>query len=310
MNIVKWYCSLWPLYLRLFIFAMDLERKCFITSAMLYSRTLLPFVDLPPGYTYPVAGLGYASPFPRDPADPDTMQTVSTAAEPEQSRTFPPEQEPRCEAEANPPSGTGDSAVEPTHVHPPHLLVHPQRPSSTETIKDTPSCSLLVRDSSDDLDSTQKEHQEEPSSDAATPGPSPEVMTTEESPVAALEVDCQEAESNAVLPDDPSTQTDVQVAPYGLDALIAASINLGELPDLESPSSAASLPLPSPSSSGIPGIALLSELAELELCQRHCDSGKETTDHPVPIPSLHLRAGRWGKKSAFASFLTPIFIGI
>uniref|UniRef100_A0A8C5RDE9 BAH domain and coiled-coil containing 1 n=1 Tax=Laticauda laticaudata TaxID=8630 RepID=A0A8C5RDE9_LATLA len=261
------------------------------SPAMLYSGTLPFFVDLPPGYTYPVAGLGYASPFPRDPADPDTMQTVSTAAEPEQSRTFPPEQEPRCEAEASPPSGTGGSEVEPTRAHPPHLLVHPQRPSSTETIKDTPNCSLLVRDSPDDLDSTQKEHQEEPSSDAATPGPSPEVMSMEESPVAGLEVDCQEAESNAVLPDDPSSQTDVQVAPYGLDALIAASINLGELPDLESPSSEASLPLPSPSSSGIPGIALLSELAELELCQRHCDSGKGITDHPVLILSLHLKTG-------------------
>lgn len=269
---------------------------------MLYTGTLLLFVDLPPGYTYPVAGLGYASPFPRDPADPDTMQTVSTAAEPEQSRTFPPEQEPRCEAEASPPSGTGDSEVEPTHAHPPHLLVHPQRPSSTETVKDTPSCSLLVRDSSDDLDSTQKEHQDEPNSDAATPGPSPEVMTTEESPVAALEVDCQEAESNAVLPDDPSTHTDVQAAPCGLDALIAASINLGELPDLESPSSAASLPLPSPCSSGMPGIALLSELAELELCQRHCDSGKETTGHPVSIPSLHLGAGRWKNQHLLLSW--------
>uniref|UniRef100_A0A8C6VFY9 BAH domain and coiled-coil containing 1 n=1 Tax=Naja naja TaxID=35670 RepID=A0A8C6VFY9_NAJNA len=261
--------------------------------AMLYSVTLPFFVDLPPGYTYPVAGLSYASPFPRDPADPDTMQTVSTAAEPEQSRTFPPEQKPRCEAEASPPSGTGDSEVEPTRAHPPHLLVHPQRPSSTETIKDTPNCSLLVRDSPDDLDSTQKEHQEEPSSDAATPGPSPEVMSTEESPVAALEVDCQEAESNAVLPDDPSTLTDVQVAPYGLDALIAASINLGELPDLESPSSEASLPLPSPSSSGIPGIALLSELAELELCQRHCDSVLDEDLAAFNLQSLATLAAAW-----------------
>ncbi|XP_026557548.1 BAH and coiled-coil domain-containing protein 1 isoform X2 [Pseudonaja textilis] len=256
-----------------------------------YPKSLEP--DLPPGYTYPVAGLGYASPFPRDPADPDTMQTVSTAAEPEQSRTFPPEQEPRCEAEASPPSGTGDSEVEPTRAHPPHLLVHPQRPSSTETIKDTPSCSLLVRDSPDDLDSTPKEHQEEPSSDAATPGPSPEVMSMEESPVAALEVDCQEAESNVVLPDDPSTQTDVQVAPYGLDALIAASINLGELPDLESPPSEASLPLPSPSSSGIPGIALLSELAELELCQWHCDSVLDEDLAAFNLQSLATLAAAW-----------------
>ncbi|KAL7989568.1 hypothetical protein Chor_012234 [Crotalus horridus] len=256
-----------------------------------YPKSLEP--DLPPGYTYPVAGLGYASPFPRDPADPDTMQTVSTAAEPEQSRTFPPEQEPRCEAEASPPSGTGDSEVEPTHAHPPHLLVHPQRPSSTETIKDTPNCSLLVRDSSDDLDSTQKEHQDEPSSDAATPGPSPEVMTTEESPVAALEVDCQEVESNAILPDDPSTHTDVQAAPCGLDALIAAGINLGELPDLESPSSAASLPLPSPCSSGIPGIALLSELAELERCQRHCDSVLDEDLAAFNLQSLATLAAAW-----------------
>ncbi|XP_070592868.1 BAH and coiled-coil domain-containing protein 1 [Erythrolamprus reginae] len=256
-----------------------------------YPKSLEP--DLPPGYTYPVAGLGYASPFPRDPTDPDTMQTVSTAAEPEQSRTFPPEQEPRCEAEASPPSGTGDSEVEPTHVHPPHLLVHPQRPSSTETIKDAPNCSLLVRESSDDLDSTPKGHREEPSSEAATPGPSPEAVATEESPVAAMDVDCQEAESNAVSPDDPSTQTDVQVAPYGLDALIAASINLGELPDLESPSCASSLPSPSPSSSGIPGIALLSELAELELCQQHCDSVLDEDLASFNLQSLATLAAAW-----------------
>lgn len=230
-----------------------------------------------------MAGLGYASPLPLDPADPDTMQTVSTAAEPEQSRTFPPEQEPRCETEASPPGRAENTEVESSHPPLPHILVHPQRPNSTELAKETPCCPLLVGDSPDDLNSAPQDHQEEPRQDAAITGPSPEVMAMEDSPAAALEDVCQEEEegeeSNACSPDVPSTNSEAQVAPCGLDALIAASIDLGELPALEPLSPAAPLPLPSPCSSGIPGIALLSELAELELRQQHCDTatqGKQT----------------------------------
>ncbi|XP_044312372.1 BAH and coiled-coil domain-containing protein 1 isoform X3 [Varanus komodoensis] len=259
-----------------------------------YPKSLEP--DLPPGYSYPVAGLGYASPLPLDPADPDTMQTVSTAAEPEQSRTFPPEQEPHCEAEANPPSGAGDMEVEPSHPCPPHLLVHPQRPNSTELAKETPCCPLLVGDSPDDLDSAPPEHQEAPTPGAALPGPSPEVMAVEDGPAEALEDDCQVDESNMGSPDDPSAHADVQVAPCGLDALIAASIDLGELPALESPPPPAPLPLPSPCSSGIPGIALLSELAELELRRQHCDTATHVLDEDLVafnLQSLATLAAAW-----------------
>ncbi|XP_028570150.2 BAH and coiled-coil domain-containing protein 1 isoform X4 [Podarcis muralis] len=259
-----------------------------------YPKSLEP--DLPPGYSYPVAGLGYASPLPLDPADPDTMQTVSTAAEPEQSRTFPLEQEPQCESEARPSSGAGDPEVDSSHPPPPHLLVHPQRPSSTELAKETPCCPLLVGDSPDGLDSAPKECQEEPRPEAAVPGASPEVMAVEDSPVAALEDECQEDESDASSPDDLSTHAEVQVAPCGLDALIAASIDLGELPALESPPPADSLPLPSPCSSGIPGIALLSELAELELRRQQCDTAAHVLDEDLAafnLQSLATLAAAW-----------------
>lgn len=237
-----------------------------------------------------MAGLGYASPLPLDPADPDTMQTVSTAAEPEQSRTFPPEQEPHCETEASPPGRAGNTEVEHTHPHPPHILVHPQRPSSTELAKETPCCPLLVGDSPDDLNSAPQEHQEEPGLDAAVSGPSPEVMAVENSPAAAPEDVCQEEEeeeSDACSLDVPPTHPEVQVAPCGLDALIAASIDLGELPPLEPLSPAAPLPLPSPCSSGIPGIALLSELAELELRQQHCDTATQGKQAKGISASIH-----------------------
>lgn len=240
-----------------------------------------------------MAGLGYASPLPLDPADPDTMQTVSTAAEPEQSRTFPPEQEPGCETEPSQSHGAVDTEVEPSLPHPPHLLVHPQRPSSAELTKEMPCCPLLVGDSPDNLDSAPQEHQEEARPEVAIPGSPPEVMAVEDSPAAALEDGFPEDESDIESPDVPSTHTNVQAVPCGLDALIAASIDLGELPALEPPAPAAPLPLPSLGSSGIPGIALLSELAELELRQQHCDTAthgkKGQSSRCCLLPFLPLR---------------------
>ncbi|XP_077184375.1 BAH and coiled-coil domain-containing protein 1 isoform X2 [Paroedura picta] len=256
-----------------------------------YPKSLEP--DLPPGYSYPVAGLGYASPLPLDPADPDTMQTVSTAAEPEQSRTFPPEQEPGCETEPGQSHGAVDTEAEP---HPPHLLVHPQRPSSVGLTKEMPCCPLLVGDSPDNLDSAPQEHEEEARPEVAIPGPSPEDVAVEDSPSAALKDGFREDESDIGSPEVPSTHTDVQAALCGLDALIAASIDLGELPPLEPLTPAAPLPLPSLGSSGIPGIALLSELAELELRQQHCDTATHVLDEDLAafnLQSLATLAAAW-----------------
>ncbi|XP_060109327.1 BAH and coiled-coil domain-containing protein 1 isoform X4 [Heteronotia binoei] len=257
-----------------------------------YPKSLEP--DLPPGYSYPVAGLGYASPLPLDPADPDTMQTVSTAAEPEQSRTFPPEQESGCETEPIQSHGAVDTEAECSH--PPHLLVHPQRPSSAELTKEMPCCPLLVGDSTDNLDSAPQEHQEEARPEVTIPGSSPEVMAIEDSPAATLEDGFQEDESDIGSPDVPSTHTSVQAIPCGLDTLIAASIDLGELPSLEPPTLAAPPPLPSVGSSGIPGIALLSELAELELRQQHCDTATHVLAEDLAafnLQSLATLAAAW-----------------
>ncbi|KAJ7315867.1 hypothetical protein JRQ81_002029 [Phrynocephalus forsythii] len=280
-------------------------------AAQVYPKSLEP--DLPPGYSYPVAGLGYASPLPLDPADPDTMQTVSTAAEPEQSRTFPPEEAPpRCKAETSPPGGVGEAEGQGPPPRPPHLVVHPQRPSSPELAKGSTPCGpLLVGDSPDDLDSASQEPPEEPRPEAAIPGTPPEVVAVEASPVAAVEDGSQGDEIEAGSPEASSTPAGPQAALCGLDALIAASIDLGELPALESPppsSPAAPLPWTTPYSSGIPGIALLSELAELELRQQPCDTVTHELDEDLVafnLQSLATLAAAWALVEATGPESSP-----
>ncbi|XP_059509682.1 BAH and coiled-coil domain-containing protein 1 isoform X2 [Stegostoma tigrinum] len=68
-----------------------------------YPETFEP--DLPPGYTYTAVAMGYSSPSPlvhsADPADPETMQPVTAAAEPEQSRTFTSGEKIHCDSQSN-----------------------------------------------------------------------------------------------------------------------------------------------------------------------------------------------------------------
>lgn len=79
----------------------------------------------------------------------------------------------------------------------------------------------------------------------------------------------------------------------GLDALVAATVDLGDLPDISLPdpqTPAASVPIstaPLAHSSGIHGIALLSELADLEIQRQKSElalQGEPRLQHPSLLP--------------------------
>ncbi|XP_059587967.1 BAH and coiled-coil domain-containing protein 1 isoform X5 [Alligator mississippiensis] len=209
--------------------------------------------DLPPGYSYPASGLGYVSPLAPDahsasPADPDTMQAASPAAEPEQSRTFPPAEagavvvraEVGAVAEAEP-------AVPPLRHH--HLLLPPG-----------PACGELAP-----ISGQVPPYSPLPGGTGleAMPGGTEEL---EGPPPLTAEEEDEDEEVSEGSGDEELEGNASSGHPGGLDALIAASIGLGDLPAL-SPRPAAC-----PCGAGVPGIALLSELADLELQQRRCDS--------------------------------------
>ncbi|KAM8797054.1 LOW QUALITY PROTEIN: BAH and coiled-coil domain-containing protein 1 [Eudromia elegans] len=192
-----------------------------------YPKSLEP--DLPPGYSYPAGGLGFSSPLAPDahsaePADPDTMQALSPAAEPEQSRTFGPAEPARCDGPPTPdapaPSPPGSAG------------------GGQEEEGDSEGSGL---EASGDEDDEEEEGSEEGAGLVRAPG--------------------------------------------GLDALIAAGIDLGELPALGSPPA----PPPAPPSPGLPGIALLSELAELELRRRRCDRALQGEDEDEELLAFNLQ---------------------
>eukprot|EP00062_Callorhinchus_milii_P004555 gi/632943707/ref/XP_007887094.1/ PREDICTED: BAH and coiled-coil domain-containing protein 1 [Callorhinchus milii] len=89
--------------------------------------------DLPPGYTYSNVAIGYTSPTPlvhsADLADPQTMQPVSTAAEPEQARTFTPGEQIHCETQQS--TTLGDASPTDRHVIANELDPEEQNPRKT-----------------------------------------------------------------------------------------------------------------------------------------------------------------------------------
>uniref|UniRef100_A0A4W3K3D3 BAH domain and coiled-coil containing 1 n=1 Tax=Callorhinchus milii TaxID=7868 RepID=A0A4W3K3D3_CALMI len=90
-------------------------------------------LDLPPGYTYSNVAIGYTSPTPlvhsADLADPQTMQPVSTAAEPEQARTFTPGEQIHCETQQS--TTLGDASPTDRHVIANELDPEEQNPRKT-----------------------------------------------------------------------------------------------------------------------------------------------------------------------------------
>ncbi|XP_065419826.1 LOW QUALITY PROTEIN: BAH and coiled-coil domain-containing protein 1 [Chrysemys picta bellii] len=278
-----------------------------------YPKSLEP--DLPPGYSYPAVSMGYSSPLAvhaAEPADPDTMQSVSPAAEPEQSRTFPPTEEP-CRASAAAVLEEAGRAVqgataEPKaqavmgqHLH--HLLLPPGQASGelvgaatgrgpAEELGETPYGPML---GGPGLVSAQGAPEESggleeqpgaaqlPGAPAGSPPKTSEGAAGEEQ-AAGQKAGCeeeQEGDSLSLL----RAGTGLQGPLSGLDALIIAGIDLGDLPALSPPSAAppAAPPLPCPCSSGI---TLLSELADLELQRQRCDAAVGAEDEDLVAVNL------------------------
>ncbi|XP_065503760.1 BAH and coiled-coil domain-containing protein 1 [Caloenas nicobarica] len=246
-----------------------------------YPKSLEP--DLPPGYSYPAASMGFSEAHSAEPADPDTMHAGSPPAEPEQSRTFSPAgdvlQEPG--PPRKPPAGGVMAEGPGVLLHRHHLLLSPgplcgergpaPATGSTEERAPVPFTAQGVPEQN----SPEQQHPV-PAVEASSPGPPAEEEEEEEgdSEGSELEGSCEEEDG-----DGPGRR---QGCPGGLEALIAAGIDLGELPALDSPGDPPPAPpSPAPHASGIPGIALLSELADLELRRRRCDLALDGEDEDL-----------------------------
>ncbi|XP_063265441.1 BAH and coiled-coil domain-containing protein 1 isoform X1 [Prinia subflava] len=239
-----------------------------------YPKPLEP--DLPPGYGYPAAAVGYPAAHSAEPADPDPVHAGSPPAEPEQSRTF----SPAAEALRDPtpprdPPAEGPGAL--LHRH--HLLLPPGPAGGTEE--------PFGGHREVAQGAPEQPEQQHPVPEA---GGSPLPPTVEEEEEEEEEEDEEEGDSDGLEPegscDEEEEDGDIpgghQGCSGGLEALIAAGIDLGELPALEEPEEPPPAPpSPAPHSSGIPGIALLSELADLELRRRRCDLAREGEDEEL-----------------------------
>ncbi|XP_066836109.1 BAH and coiled-coil domain-containing protein 1 isoform X2 [Anser cygnoides] len=253
-----------------------------------YPKSLEP--DLPPGYSYPAASMGFSEAHSAEPADPDTMHAGSPPAEPEQSRTFSPAEDVLREPGPvrEPPAGGAAAEGPGALLHRHHLLLAPgpapaavatEEPfgvrreaapavleqSSVEQQRPVPAVgsSPLVPPGGEEEEEEEEDEEEEEEGDSEGSGP---------------EGSCNEEEG-----DGPShAPSGRQGCPGGLEALIAAGIDLGELPALGSPEeSPPAPPSPAPCAAGLPGIALLSELADLELRRRRCDLALEGEDEDL-----------------------------
>ncbi|NXD62040.1 BAHC1 protein, partial [Eolophus roseicapillus] len=266
--------------------------------------------DLPPGYSYPAAGMGFSEAHSAEPADPDTMHAGSPPAEPEQSRTFSPAAEalrepgPPRELPAGGAMAEGPGAL--LHRH--HLLLAPgplcgeRTPAGTEERAPVPFGAR--REAAQGAPEQSPPEQQHPAPVAAA-SPLPPAAEEEE------EEDEEKGDSDGSEPEDSCDEEDGdnpggrQGCPGGLEVLIAAGIDLGELPALGSPAEPPPAPpSPAPCASGIPGIALLSELADLELRRRRCDLALEGEDEDLlafNLQNLATVAAAWSLVEAAAS---------
>ncbi|KAG8446493.1 hypothetical protein GDO86_014085 [Hymenochirus boettgeri] len=287
-----------------------------------YPKSLEP--DLPPGYTYPDVVQSYTSPSPHhvhsaDPADSESMQKASTAAEPEQSRTFTPTKKPSCDTPVS-----GDSlelSQELSHLGETDLneicIQGPLGSQELECKEPTAAARCLdeAEENKNNVDEVESAHEEvDRVEDLVEDGDlidthgellinsnrSPAApVTTEETVIEASEEQpaVSEETSDAYSRDSETAEEEKSLAlsqpsspapsiqydcPYSLDTLIAASISLGELPSLQDegnlccPDSAPHLP-----NSGIHGIALLSELADLALQEQPKETSQSNEDEAV-----------------------------
>uniref|UniRef100_A0A8C4FE19 BAH domain and coiled-coil containing 1 n=1 Tax=Catagonus wagneri TaxID=51154 RepID=A0A8C4FE19_9CETA len=268
-------------------------------------------LNLPPGYPCPAAGSGFSLHSP-DLSDPETMQAAPPGAQPELARTFPPRElhphSPQNLEEPGLPSGpreaTQDLAATPNPAErgPPGKAADP---SPLEGLREL-RCGTLLEgggpEATGRADSTQGGAREERTTEEGREwgergpplGNGPQAAEQQagslgalgqaehSQPEAAAE---REEEAAAWGPPLPGGQPSRELP--GLDALVAATIDLGDLPGagppdpqppaVPGPPSAA----PPPRSSGIHGIALLSELADLETQQQRTLRGEPSPPEDV-----------------------------
>ncbi|XP_053425292.1 BAH and coiled-coil domain-containing protein 1 isoform X2 [Nycticebus coucang] len=257
--------------------------------------------DLPPGYTRPAATTSFSS-LPSDMhssdlEDPKTMQTAAPGAQAEPMRTFLPREPPPCSPVSLEGPGLLLGAKEATQdlattPHPAERGAQGKAvdPSPLEGLREL-QCEVLLNGGGSEADiqahstqgGAQEERSEKEGREEGHQGSSLEASPQAPkqwagSPGTLGEEGEQLAPAEAKL-EDPEEEHHGSAADHstparalsGLDALVAATIDLGDLPSSSlldpqppvvsrSPSTATL-----PSSSGIHGIALLSELADLDL---------------------------------------------
>uniref|UniRef100_A0A8C8YTP9 BAH domain and coiled-coil containing 1 n=1 Tax=Prolemur simus TaxID=1328070 RepID=A0A8C8YTP9_PROSS len=273
------------------------------------------FADLPPGYARPTASASFSAPLPSDMhssdlEDPETMQTAAPGAQPEPTRTFLPGELPPCgpvSLEEQPRLLLGAREAAQNLAATPSPAERGAQgtavdPSPLEGLQELQCGALLeggVPEATIQALSTQGGAQEEGSrreggeedeqgllgaspqaleQQAGSPGPLGEEgarLAPEEAKLEPKPEDSEEEPGAA-----PDNSPPPRVLP-GLDALVAATIDLGDLPSggLLDPQPLAASGPPStaapPSSSGIHGIALLSELADL-------DTQRQSSEQAMP----------------------------
>lgn len=286
------------------------------------------FTDLPPGLT-PTAGMDFSLPsdvHSSDLPDPKTMQTTTPGTRPEPTRTFLPGEPPPCSPRNLEEPGllsrardaTQDLAILPPPVEgglPPGKAEDPNPLEGLQALKFGDLLEGGGTEATGQTNSTQGGMQNDRTVDQGVPQPplgatpqaleqvagSPAALDKDEDPpkvpdVAQLqeeETQLEESVGDSEVDWGTPNHSHPPKALPGLDALVAATVDLGDLPDISLPdpqTPAASVPLstaPLLHSSGIHGIALLSELADLEIQRQKSEmaiQGEPQPQHPSLVP--------------------------
>lgn len=291
--------------------------------------------DLPPGLN-PTAAVDFSLPaemHSSDLPDPKTMQTTTPGTRPEPTRTFLPGEPPPCSPRSLEDPGLLSRAREATQdlaiiPHPVEQGLPPGKtedPSPLEGLQALRFGDLLEgggTEATGQTNSSQGGLQNERTVDQGVLRPplgaSPQALEQ----IAGSPIALDKEEGSQTVPDatqlqeeeaqleenggdsevDWGTLSHPPKALPGLDALVAATVDLGDLPDISLPdpqTPAASVPLsmaPLPHTSGIHGIALLSELADLEIQRQKSElavQGEPQLQHPSLTP---WELSPWGQK--------------
>ncbi|GCC25213.1 hypothetical protein chiPu_0003621 [Chiloscyllium punctatum] len=295
--------------------------------------------DLPPGYTYTTVAMGYSSPSPlvhsADLADPETMQPVTTAAEPEQSRTFTPGEKIHCDTQSNLAEEVNptDKQITTNKLDVVEQKMH--KVLCTSEKKDTVNTLLAENSTVEQLESSVKENMEcsrhliasqgivtdggltgeeggQDNSVTKSPHSTSESRTLPDETldvrnsdclgsVAEMDLnqECRIVEETKQVNQDEDSETSHDASERdevfkwrldcmaGMDALVAAGLSMGELFGLEPEVPSAPIVPSCPTTStyypgsGMHGIALLSELAELERQRQSYDGTSQGEDEAI-----------------------------